>query len=131
MNEFHQGLCWGHHSWKVTINNILREGYYCPTIFSHLYKGVKACHECHFLCGKKTINPLLNPISLEASFHKWGLDFIGDINPNSFGQHKWILTSTYYFTKWIESMQTIRDTNIVLIDILEMTFSLGLCVVGG
>ena len=48
-----------------------------------------------------------------------GLDFIGEINPNSSSKHKWILTSTYYFTKWIESIPTRRDTYIVIIGFLE------------
>eukprot|EP00253_Pinus_taeda_P010005 PITA_10005 len=33
-----------------------------------------------------------------------GLDFIGEIHPSSSGQHKWILTATDYFTKWIEAI---------------------------
>jgi hypothetical protein len=47
---------------------------------------------------------LLTPISAEAPFMQWGLDFIGKINPPSSTQHKWILTTTDYFTKWIEEI---------------------------
>ena len=61
----------------------------------------------------------LNPTSIEAPFQQWGLDFIGEINPNSSGQHKWILIQTDYFTKWIESIPTRKDTNAVIIDFLE------------
>jgi hypothetical protein len=35
-------------------------------------------------------------------FSKWGLDFIGPINPLSSAGHIFILIATYYFTKWIE-----------------------------
>jgi hypothetical protein len=35
-------------------------------------------------------------------FSKWGLDFIGPINPPSFVGNIFILTTTYYFTKWTE-----------------------------
>ena len=59
-----------------------------------------------------------NPISVEAPFQQWGLDFIGEINPNSSGQHKWILTTTDYFTKWIEAIPTRKSTNAVIIDFL-------------
>ncbi|XP_057843973.2 uncharacterized protein LOC131053388 [Cryptomeria japonica] len=31
---------------------------------------------------------------------RWGLDFIGVINPSSSARHKWILIATDYFTKW-------------------------------
>jgi len=47
------------------------------------------------------------------------LDFIGEINPNSSGQHKWILTATDYFTKWIEEIPTRRATETVIMDFLE------------
>ena len=60
----------------------------------------------------------LNPITVEAHFQQWGLDFIGEINPNSSGQHKWILTTTDYFTKWIEAIPTRRATETVIMDFL-------------
>ena len=44
---------------------------------------------------------------------------IGKINPNSSGQHKWILTATDYFTKWIEEIPTRRATETVIMDFLE------------
>jgi hypothetical protein len=52
-------------------------------------------------------------------FIQWGLDFIGEINPPSSMQHKWILTATNYFTKWIEAVPTKKDTNAVNIQFLE------------
>ena len=61
----------------------------------------------------------LNPISIEAPFQQWGLDFIGEINPNSSGQHRWILIATNYFTKWIEAIPTRRATNVVIMNFLE------------
>ena len=61
----------------------------------------------------------LNPISVEAPFQQWGLEFIGEINPNSSGQHRWILTATDYFTKWIESIPTRISIGVVIMDFLE------------
>jgi hypothetical protein len=70
--------------------------------------------------GKKKLQPLpLRPIKEEAPFQQWGLDFIGEINPNSSGKHKWILTTTYYFTKWVESIPTRAVTDTVIIKFLE------------
>ena len=60
----------------------------------------------------------LKPISIEAHFQQWGLDFIGEINPTSSGQHKWILTAIDYFTKWIEVVPTRQATNVVIIEFL-------------
>jgi hypothetical protein len=83
-------------------------------MFSNVYKEV-TCHECHIFEGKRNIlssskrNLLslpLRPILVEAPFEKWGLDFIGEMNPSSSGQYKWILTTIDYFTKWIEKIPT-------------------------
>ena len=69
MKEFHKGDCGGHHSWKVTANKILRDGFYWPSIFSDVYKETTTCHQCHIFDGKRKLVPLpLNPISVEVPF---------------------------------------------------------------
>eukprot|EP00253_Pinus_taeda_P008687 PITA_08687 len=55
----------------------------------------------------------------EGSSIQWGLDFIGEIHPASSGQHRWILTATDYFTKWIEAIPTRQATDAVIISFLE------------
>jgi hypothetical protein len=42
------------------------------------------------------------PVLLDFPFSKWGLDLIGPVNPSSSIGHILILTTTDYFTKWIE-----------------------------
>eukprot|EP00253_Pinus_taeda_P006896 PITA_06896 len=44
----------------------------------------------------------LQPVNIEQPFDQWGLDIIGEIVPHSSKQHKYILTATDYFTKWVE-----------------------------
>ena len=58
-------------------------------------------------------------VKTEAPFQQWGLDFIGEINPHSSTQHKWILISIDYFTKWVEAIPTRREMDSVVIDFLE------------
>jgi len=56
--------------------------------------------------GKRTQEAMpLKPMVIEVPFQQWGLDFIGVINPNSSVGHKFILTITNYFTRWLEAMQ--------------------------
>jgi hypothetical protein len=56
-------------------------------------------------CWKREIIiPSFTPVIPEFPFLKWGLDFIGPINPPSFVGHIFILTTTYYFMKWVEAM---------------------------
>ena len=100
MKKFHQGVCGGHHSWKVTTNKILRLGFYWPSMFSDVYKETTTCHQCQIFEGKRNLVPFpLNSILVEAPVQQRGLDFIGEINPNYSGLHRWILTATDYFTK--------------------------------
>jgi hypothetical protein len=46
----------------------------------------------------------LQPVLPNFPFSKWGLDFIGPINPLSSVGHIFILTTTNFFTKWAEDV---------------------------
>ena len=84
MKEFHKGDYGGNHSWKVTTNKILRDFFYWPSMFSDVYKETTTCHQFQIFDGKRKLVSLpLNPILVEETFQQWGLDFIGEINPNS------------------------------------------------
>ena len=132
MNEFHKGYCGENHSWKVITNQILSAGFYWPSMFLDVYKETTTCHQCHIFDGKRKLVPLpLNQISVEAPFQQWELNFIGKINPKSWGQHRWILTTTDYFTKWIEAIPTRRDIDAVIMGFLERIFWLDLVVPKG
>jgi hypothetical protein len=58
-------------------------------------------------------------ISVEVSFMQWGMEFIGDIHPPSSMQHRWILMTTDYFTKWIEAIPMKQAFDTVIIQFLE------------
>ena len=101
--ELHGDAWGGHKYWKATAFNILRAGYYCPTLFTNVYLHVKSCIECQKFAGKHKLQSLpLKPITVNAPFQWWGLDFIGEIQPSSSDLHKWILIATNFFTKWVE-----------------------------
>ena len=105
LQEFHVGDCGGHLYWKTIADKILRAGFYWPTLFSNVKKYVTSCNKCQIFEGKKKLLPLpLKPVSAEAPFQQWGLDFIGEIHPPSSPEHKWILIATDYFTKSIEAI---------------------------
>ena len=77
-------------------------------------------HKCQIFEGKEKLLPLpLKLISTEIPFENWVLDFIGKIHPSSSAQHKWILTVTDYFTKWIEAITSRQATDSVIISFLE------------
>jgi hypothetical protein len=120
MKEFHAGDCGGHLYWKSTVDKILRAGYYWPTVVSDIKKFTTSCHKCQVFEGNRKLLPLpLRPIATERPFQQWGLDFIGEINPSSSGQHRWILTATDYFTKWIEAIPCRQENDSTIIQFLE------------
>jgi len=120
MKEFHAGDCGGHLYWKSTADKILRVGFYWPTLFADVKKFATSCHNCQIFDGKRKLLPLpLKPISTEKPFQQWGLDFIGEIHPSSSGHHKWILTATDYFTKWIEAIPCRQANDTIIIQFLE------------
>jgi hypothetical protein len=107
-------------NWKTTANKILRTSFYWPTLFEDVHKKVTSYHKCQIFEGKRNLLPLpLNKILVEAPFQQWGLDFIGEIHPPSLGQHRWIFTTTDYFTKCIEVVPTRQATNAMIIKFLE------------
>jgi len=119
INDFHKGDCGGHLYWKTTIMKVLRVGYHWPTIFTDIYKAVMRCHEFLVFQGKIKLLPLsLQPISVYAPFQQWRLDFIGEINPSSFAQHKWILIAMNYFTICIEAILARQETDSVILQFL-------------
>jgi hypothetical protein len=120
MFDFHSGLCGGHHFWKTTTHKVLRAGYYWPTLFPDVCREIRACIKCQRFSGKQQLKSLpLKPVVVSTPFQQWGLDFIGEIHPPSSGQHRWILTVTDYFTKWIEVVPTKSTSHKVIISLLE------------
>ena len=57
----------------------------------------------------------LQPITIENPFEQWGLDVVGEINPNSSKLHKYILTTIDYFSKWAETipLKVINDNEVI------------------
>jgi hypothetical protein len=95
----------GHFFTKTNAFNITRKGYYWPSIFHDYYVFLRSCDKCHKFAGKKRLLAMpLQPVLLEFHFSKWGLDFIGPINPPSSTGQVFILTTTYYFTEWVEAI---------------------------
>ena len=66
--------------------------------------------------GRERIHAFpLQPITIENPFEQWGLYVVGEINLNSLKLHKYILTTTNYFSKWIEAipLKVINDTEVI------------------
>ena len=60
----------------------------------------------------------LQPITISESFEQWSIDVIGEINPDSSLKHRYILTATDYFTRWVEAIPLRKVNDDVIIDFL-------------
>eukprot|EP00253_Pinus_taeda_P031587 PITA_31587 len=99
----HDGPCGGHFAAKRTAFKILQAGYYWPTLHQDVRRYVSQCDQCQQM-GKPTQKdemPLQPQVTLEP-FEKWGMDFVGPINPSS-RQRSYIIVCTDYLTKWAET----------------------------
>ena len=104
MQEVHMGECGNHQGKRRLLQHLLNLGYFWPTMKQDAANYVKMCHTCQVHGNLIHTHPtnlqnMMNP----WSFHTWGLDLIGPINPPSKG-HIWILVAIEYFTKWVEAI---------------------------
>jgi hypothetical protein len=52
LKELHSGYYGGHFTSRTTTHNILRAGYYWPTIFTDTHRYVRSCTTMSILCRK-------------------------------------------------------------------------------
>ncbi|GLJ23983.1 hypothetical protein SUGI_0456280 [Cryptomeria japonica] len=105
LEEVHSGACGGHFGGKSLVHRLLRMGYYWQTMQKDSFSFVKKCHQC------QQHNNLIHAPAQELRsqiaswpFSAWGLDLIGKISPPSSQGHTFIITTTDYFTKWVEAI---------------------------
>jgi hypothetical protein len=109
-----------HFSAKTISFMIIIKGYYWPSIFRDSYVFSRSCDKCQKFAAKECLPAMSFQLVLrDFPFSKWGLDFIGPINPPSSGGQVFILTATDYFTKWVEDVPLKHSTNEQVISFLE------------
>jgi hypothetical protein len=57
----------------------------------------------------------LQSTTIENPFEQWGLDVVVEINPNSSKLHKYVLTTTDYFTKWTKAvpLKSVNENEVI------------------
>eukprot|EP00253_Pinus_taeda_P002507 PITA_02507 len=111
LQELHDGPAGGHFRADTTAHKVIHAGYYWPTLFRDAHEYVRKRRNCQTSSGRQRKSAFpLQPVNIEQRFQQWGLDIIGEITPYSSKQHKYILTATDYFTKWVEAIP-LKTTN--------------------
>ena len=114
LHACHNEPCGGNFAAKRITMKILNTGYYWPTLHKDAGRYTKKCDRSQRM-GKPTISdemPLFPQIVI-TPFDKWGLNFMGPIDPPSNGK-SYILFYTNYVTKWVEvkAMKNARDKKV-------------------
>lgn len=113
LKEVHSRLCGAHTSGIILAHQILRAGYYWPTIKEDSYDFFRKCLPCQQHANLVHAPAQdLQPIAPPWPFSCWGLDLVGIITPLSSDGHKWIIIATEYFTKWVEEISLVSATGV-------------------
>lgn len=103
LEKYHDKYNIEHGSTESTTHQILRLGYYLPTLFKDTLKHVHSFYIFQTISNReRNLNMPLQPIFEVHYFSKWGLDFIGPVNPPSFIGYMFILIAIDYCTSWRE-----------------------------
>ena len=93
----------GHFTTKSTALKILKTSYYWPTLHKDAANYTRKCDKSQRMGQPiRTDEMPLNPQMALTPFDKWGMDFIGPIDPPSNGK-SYILVCIDYLTRWVEA----------------------------
>ncbi|CAF3434864.1 unnamed protein product [Rotaria socialis] len=81
------------------IQELLRTRAWWPRMNNDIKQWIKTCTKCQLsICGKTTTEPL-HPLIPVPAFHRWSLDFIGQL-PTTLNGNRWVLVAIDHTTKW-------------------------------
>ncbi|KAL3690876.1 hypothetical protein R1sor_004527 [Riccia sorocarpa] len=114
IESLHSEASGGHYAMKNTVKKILAAGYWWPMMFKDTQEYIRRCDACQRI-GKPTATTHctqwpLTPIPYLAPFEKWGIDFVGPIQPvTRYTRKRYILVATDYATRMVEAEATKKD----------------------
>ncbi|SAM00569.1 hypothetical protein [Absidia glauca] len=88
------------HLGSDSILSLLHTRVWWPRMKVDIKNWLKSCPECQLLQRRSTAHRgVMHPLDIPAAFHRWHLDFIGEL-PVSLKGNKWILVAVDYATNW-------------------------------
>ena len=103
MTELHEGICGSHVGGRALMLQIVRGGFFWPTMKNDCIEYVRKCESCQKHADWSHAPPeVLHSINTPWPFHTWGIDILGPF-PKGVRQFKFLIVAVEYFTKWIEA----------------------------
>ena len=110
IKALHAGPFGRHFAATTTANRIRSAGYWWPYLVRDVKAYVGSCDQCQRTGASAFRNHWpLTPIIPISPFEKWGIDFVGPINPVSTWRNRYIILATDYATKWVEARPTWKN----------------------
>ena len=110
IRALHSGPSGGYFAANTTANWIRSAGYWWPHLVRDVKTYVASCDQCQRTGAPAFWNHWpLTPVIPIAPFEKWGIDFVGPINPVSSRRNRYIILATDYATKWVEAKPTRKN----------------------
>ncbi|XP_038715980.1 uncharacterized protein LOC120009442 [Tripterygium wilfordii] len=102
LREVHEGICGSHIGGRTLSYQVLRCGYYWPTMVSDAKKLVQKCDKCQRHSNIPHLPPSqMVPVQSPCPFAQWGMDLLGPFPP-ALGQRTYLIVVVDYLTKWVE-----------------------------
>ena len=95
----------------IAAKAIMRAGLWWPTLHKDAAEFVKRCDECQrYKAPIRKDEMPLRPMMGTRAFAKWGIDFVGPIDPPTALTHaQYIIVAMDYMTKWVEAKATPKN----------------------
>ena len=101
----HSLTCGGHFAACKTVDKILQNGFYWPSIFKDAHSFYTECIQCQVAINiSKWDEMLMWPILEVEIFDLCGIDFMGPFPPSD--GKEYILVALDYVSKWVEAIST-------------------------
>ena len=104
LREIHEMVCENHCGPQSLVGQVVRAGYFWPTMQKDAAQVVQRCDKCQQRFGNVQHVPAehLTNITSAWPFSTWGIDIMG-LLPSSKKQVKFLVVIIDYFTKWVEA----------------------------
>ena len=89
----------------------MHSGLWWPTLFHDANEYIKHCDDCQqYKASIRRDEIPLRPMMGARAFAKWGVDFVGPIDPPAARTHaQYIIVATEYVMKWVEAKATQKN----------------------
>ncbi|PKA55499.1 hypothetical protein AXF42_Ash006701 [Apostasia shenzhenica] len=111
LERIHANECGTHAARRNLALQILRQGYYWPSLHKDAKDFSKRCLQCQIYSNipRQPVSQL-QPLASSWPFSMWGLDFLGPF-PKSGRNLRHTLIATDYFSKWVEAKPMAQPTS--------------------